>query len=306
MKIMPKYIIFTLITLSFLSWQIAAQNFQKNVNVDFGSYLLSSESVAQIKDFHTALSDKDHIESADRPLDIYQSRSQAWKSAFRKGVVMISNKLMGVYFDDENTVSEYLDRHPDQQIYFQDVLSNIQIRKQKVSHDLITLHLELILTDYKQSIFQANEKPKANLFNLYLRSHLSLVNTVASVDKFPEFKSLSKTAYSGLIVDLRSLSGERSLFPKIYDESGLILYQASLVDPMYVSYHGLVKYAHTVKDAYQSRRVGINPYYVVPIAMIGKKYKTDPVILRRHSELLFSHPDSRKALKEARVIFIID
>lgn len=230
---------------------------------------------------------------------IFQAREQARKVAFEKGKQQLARLLNRIVLDEYFSVQEFLAVSPGRLQGFQQIFDHIEVVSERVNSKEVSLHLRLYLMDHKQNIFQINQKPKENLFNLYL-SHQE------TNQEFPGFRGEAKTPYTGLIIDFRGSAVQPSLFPKIWDESGVIIYEASMVTPKYITHHGLVQYTYSLIDAKKQRRVGINPYYAVPISIFGHKYRCNPVILRKHSEILFSHPDTRKALKQGRVIFIID
>jgi hypothetical protein len=110
------------------------------------------------------------------------------------------------------------------------------------------------------------------------------------------------TEYSSLIVDTRKLNIRPMLLPSIYNEEGLEIFGRYFIDIDQVSKSGTVKYVFTDTAAMKNRTAGSNPYFAVAI----KSRSGSPVLSHRDVRKILSSPETRKNLRNCRVIFIID
>jgi len=112
-------------------------------------------------------------------------------------------------------------------------------------------------------------------------------------------------AYTGLIIDLRGLQINRSLAPRIYSQTGRLLYGPEYLLKRIGTRRGIVGYVHSMEDPEVAIRAGKNPYFTVPLASKGR-YSTDVVLSESDAARALEHPETLKNLLKCRVIFLID
>lgn len=110
------------------------------------------------------------------------------------------------------------------------------------------------------------------------------------------------TEYSGLIVDTRKLGIRPMLLPSLYNEDGLEIFGRYFINIDQASKNGAVKYVFTDAEALKEDTAGEKPYFAVAI----KSRSGSPVLTNKDIRKILSSPETRKNLKNCRVIFIID
>ena len=111
-----------------------------------------------------------------------------------------------------------------------------------------------------------------------------------------------ETEYTGLIIDARTLNVKSMLFPVIYNKNGLEIISRTNINGMTVAKHGMLFYAFDEKEARQNKRLGKHPLYT---AAIGEN-RNCPVLSEKDVRRIFSSPKTLKAMRECRIVFIID
>jgi hypothetical protein len=153
------------------------------------------------------------------------------------------------------------------------------------------------------------EELPAGFVSSACRAKLSMGDITASLpfvfpaDDFPERIDVPiETAYSGLIIDLRGLETKPMLFPVVYNRNGLEIISRNNINGAETVKYGMVTYAIDEKDAKLNKRVGAHPLYVTAI----DENRGCPVLSEKDVRRIFSSRKTMKALKECRIVFIID
>ena len=107
--------------------------------------------------------------------------------------------------------------------------------------------------------------------------------------------------YTGLVVDARGLKLVPALAPRIVDESGKELYDASKIDPVTLKSAGGIAYVLNVDSAKKNNRVTDNPL-IIKAAKIAEGGKCDLVIAKEDAAKL----DGKDFLNKGRVVVIVD
>ncbi len=133
------------------------------------------------------------------------------------------------------------------------------------------------------------------------------MDKIGKEDIKPIKKDTKVEDYTGLIVDCRGLELMPALTVKIYDENGNVVYSESKIDGDYLfKMEGMVVYVNSEKEAKDLKdRIGTNPLMVKAKGIKGK-LKTDVIISNSDAEKLLASPKSVEALKQCRVVFIVD
>lgn len=237
-------------------------------------------------------------QSQKTSLDIFQARDQAIKESIFKGKKEIWRLIEKIPFDSDLSIQGFIQKNNGAGVSIYNILENLKIVRQEVRAHLVVTELRLNLNRKKKQKRRYGE----GIFNAYLQFQRNI-----SGGEFPRFSSdIEPTPYTGLIVDMRGKKVQPSLFPKIYDESGLIIFDSAKVSKKIIASKGLVQYSRKFNLAKLKNRVGTNPFYLVALSVEGIRYKSDPVILRKYTRQILSHEKTRQALKNAKVVFLID
>lgn len=112
-------------------------------------------------------------------------------------------------------------------------------------------------------------------------------------------------AYTGVVVDARGLGLERAMSPRIYDETGRIIYGNLYIDPDMVVRNGMVDYAATpglLGDVEAgSSRAGTNPVIVKAIAL--KDFNANVVISKADADMILAANSRDHFLAHTAVVF---
>ena len=116
--------------------------------------------------------------------------------------------------------------------------------------------------------------------------------------------SLAAIGFSGLVIDMREFEFYQSLTPRVFDETGYLIYGPEYLHPKIGIPRGVAGYAHSLDDMIIKRRVGEKYLYVSGLSPAGR-YNSDAVLLHTDVEKIFEHPDTVQNLAKSRVIFLI-
>lgn len=113
--------------------------------------------------------------------------------------------------------------------------------------------------------------------------------------------------YDSLVVDARNIGFNPSLFPTIYDEDGNAIYDIAYIDKKSAATNGYITYStnsyltnENIKNA-----IGKKPYNVVAWKTRGR-LSSDLVIGNEDASIIMSGVKLKTALKNCKVVFIID
>ncbi len=113
--------------------------------------------------------------------------------------------------------------------------------------------------------------------------------------------------YDSLVIDARNIGFNPSLFPTVYDEDGNAIYDIAYINKNVASTNGYITYStnsyltnENIKNA-----IGKNPYNVVAWRTRGR-LSSDLVIGNEDASIIMSGDKLKSALKNCKVVFIID
>ena len=113
--------------------------------------------------------------------------------------------------------------------------------------------------------------------------------------------------YDSLVVDARNIGFNPSLFPTIYDEDGNAIYDIAYINKKSAVTNGYITYSTNSYLTNENIKnvIGTNPYNVVAWRTRGR-LSSDLVIGNEDASIIMSGVKLKTALKNCKVVFIID
>lgn len=113
--------------------------------------------------------------------------------------------------------------------------------------------------------------------------------------------------YDSLVVDARNIGFNPSLFPTVYDEDGNAIYDIAYINKNVASTNGYITYSTNSYLTNENIKnvIGTNPYNVVAWRTRGR-LSGDLVIGNEDASIIMSGAKLKNALKNCKVVFIID
>lgn len=113
--------------------------------------------------------------------------------------------------------------------------------------------------------------------------------------------------YDSLVVDARNIGFNPSLFPTVYDEDGNAIYDIAYINKNVASTNGYITYSTNSYLTNENIKnvIGTNPYNVVAWRTRGR-LSSDLVIGNEDASIIMSGVKLKTALKNCKVVFIID
>lgn len=111
-----------------------------------------------------------------------------------------------------------------------------------------------------------------------------------------------ETSYTGIIIDSRGFETKPMMFPVIYNKNGLEIVSRHNINAAQAMKYGMVTYAANESEAKKNRRLGARPLYIVAI----DENRGCPVLSEKDARRMFSSRKTAQAIKECRIVFIID
>ena len=113
--------------------------------------------------------------------------------------------------------------------------------------------------------------------------------------------------YDSLVIDARNIGFNPSLFPTIYDEDGNAIYDIAYINKSVASTNGYITYSTNSYLTNENIKniIGTNPYNVVAWRTRGR-LSGDLVIGNEDASIIMSGTKLKNALKNCKVVFIID
>jgi len=105
--------------------------------------------------------------------------------------------------------------------------------------------------------------------------------------------------YTGVVVDARGLGLERVMSPRIYDDSGRIIYGNMYIDPDMVVRKGMVDYA--ASDSTDVSRAGANPITVKAIGL--KDFNANVIISKADADMILAANTQANFFARTAVVF---
>ncbi|WP_295157220.1 hypothetical protein [uncultured Brachyspira sp.] len=115
------------------------------------------------------------------------------------------------------------------------------------------------------------------------------------------------TDYDSLVIDARNIGFIPSLFPTVYDEDGNEIYNIAYINKAVASTNGYITYSTNsfLTNQNITNIVGSKPYNIVAWRTRGR-LSSDLVIGNEDASIIMSSRNLKNAIKNCKVIFIID
>lgn len=149
----------------------------------------------------------------------------------------------------------------------------------------------------------------AGFYSAESRAELKISSIISTLpfeypgEDMPDFgKNKIPTDYTSVIIDVRGLNMKPMLFPSIYTEEGIALYGRRNINIQCALKTGIVTYCKNEREAQNHFKAGDRPYYTTALNSL----KNSPVISNEDVDRIMASAATRNAMKECRIIFIID
>ncbi|MCQ2575122.1 MAG: OmpA family protein [Treponema sp.] len=174
-----------------------------------------------------------------------------------------------------------------------------------------------IMNGHKTPDVFSNDIKKLNTTNTLNINKIGaeLVNHRMAYTPEEPIDTVPSRPYSGIIIDARGqtpVHGEYikdytypSFFPVIWDENMNIVYEKSMVDPVFTKENGEVGYHYSDDVSLYADRVGVDPLYIRASKVYGRN-RTDPIISRRDALKILSVPENVELMKNGKVVILLD
>lgn len=116
---------------------------------------------------------------------------------------------------------------------------------------------------------------------------------------------LTKSGFTGLVVDSRGLNAHPAMAPKILDEDGQEVYGSAFVSREFAVQQGMSGYAKNIKAAGQNPRVTDKPLTVKGLRTQGPG-RSNIVISRADAAKLRNSAEHLSFLRKCRVMIVVD
>jgi hypothetical protein len=218
--------------------------------------------------------------------NLRDARNHSYKEARISNRSKLNRALENIILDENYTVGEWMDQDSKLKSKILNYYNGeFEIENKKIQQKYLLLKSML------------NLRGKKNL--------LSLLYSDLGGEEIPTFTdSLPTSEFTGFIFDLRELSIQPSLFPKIQNEYGTDIFNKYMAHPASVQELGMVGYYSDANDPRLVQRVGKNPYKIFPIQVVGKN-KTNLIIPYEEAKKILSSERNRKNIKLCKIAFLI-
>lgn len=208
--------------------------------------------------------------------------------------LLIKDPLLSVYIDDTRTIGDL------------------------VLNGTITLdQLTRIIDSSKQT--PASFKNGGNELQTQHTLKLQEIGSLLVKHKKPytqqkPIERISSRAYSGIIIDARGIlpvhgdfvqsSVQPCLFPQIWDENMILVYERNMVDPSIAKTQGIISYTTDKNEKSLKNRVGDDPLWITAQEVFGV-YRCDPVISHDDYLRITTIPENLKLLEQGKVVILL-
>ncbi len=222
---------------------------------------------------------------------------------------MVENLTSSIYYNNNQTLEEYLTRHPYKRMKFENLLRYPRVPVKKFySNGVVENRYTIDVTGSLMEILYPDTVKKAPLLTRYAcptckRPWPEDQEVPPGVQLIPLYEE--GISYTGIVIDARGLGLNPALFPKVIDEEGHEVYGVGIIDKRRCIENGIAVYTHQPSRVTRMKRIGVNPYRVVALRADGEN-RTDIVIPKSEAQKLHSSSTNIRLLREGRVVIIID
>lgn len=269
-----------------VSSQTIIGDLNKNISVSIGKPLIDFTTYTIYSDAVADLGARNFVSS--------EAQLMLQSQAEEETIKLIYQELCNVLFNGDETVYDFLSENIYLQAYSLD--ESKKSRLVSISYPTrtsikVVMALDLI-GDMENNIIQ------------------KYINEAASYEPLPvvTYFEVGKS-YDSLVIDARNIGFNPSLFPTIYDIDGNMIHNISFVSKSTnntMGKHGFVRYTKDTKninEVYDD--LGDNPFHVVAWNPRGR-LAGDLVIGNEDASIVLSTPKLKQAIRDSKVVIIID
>lgn len=213
-----------------------------------------------------------------------QAKEMTRKAAWGVALANLLEVVQGIHIDSTTTISNYMTTNYEVQAKVQGFIRGARLVKEQEQPD----------GSYETTV---EMKVGGEFSKQVLPTTLSKDTPI-----YPSKPQPTPTAYTGLVVDARSLAAHPALAPRLLNEQGEEAYSVAYVDRAVASKEGIVTYAPDSASAQSNQRVTNNPLVIKALRAEG----ADLYIRDADAQTLHGVPAHFKFLKQAKVLVILD
>jgi|GEM_PF-1704001 len=256
--------------------------------IDWGSYQYRVQSYININE-------------ASSINERFYMRNQVKEIILRK----ISAGIENIYVDNAHKIMDILDENENFQREYPIYLQSINIVRMIFRSSMIEASTALPLRG-KEGLLVHLPLPWATMTYDSLKEPEYVGEAYHKTRVGNEFESgLVPLQYSGVIIDLRGMEVNEAIAPRIFSQTGKLIYGPEYIVHRIGTQRGIVGYAYDMNDAEVKVRAGEAAFYTVALATKGL-YKTDVVLSNKDAGRLMQHPVTLENLQKCRVVLLID
>ncbi len=122
---------------------------------------------------------------------------------------------------------------------------------------------------------------------------------------FPaDHESVTPEAFDSILVDVSEMDIRPALAPRVYTDSGRLIYGPEFLQKRYGVERGIVTYVEDYNNVKEKNRLGKNPFITVALSVSGKNM-TDVVISDKDASRFLAEKKNVENLLKCRVVFLI-
>jgi hypothetical protein len=277
-------VIFLASTLTGLDSQVVKKDFFQTTT-NWTDYTITVESKETLPRIQTDTIDSEHF--TDTATNLSEARNISYQRAKSSNRSKMNLAIERILLDENYNLGEYINENPslrEKIIEYFNELPEVESKKLEKNKMILTSSIDILGTNNLISKF-------------YLEIGGSDIPVL--VDHLPSEE------YSGIVIDARGTKFTPSLFPKIQTEYGTDIFNRKIANPSSVQEFGMVSYLNNPKSQELNKRVGKNPYWVVPVSIVGKN-KTNLVISYEEAKKILASPVSRKNIHLCKVVILVN
>lgn len=231
----------------------------------------------------------------------YYMRNQVKEIILKK----ISTGIENMYVDNAHKIMDILDENNYFRREYPIYLQSINVVRMTFRNSIIEASTALPLRG-KFGILNHIPLPWGSMSYSALNESEYVGEAYSRTQVHNEFESgLVPLKYSGLIIDLRGMDVNEALAPRIYSQTGQLIYGPEFVMQKIGTQRGLISYANDMTDPELKIRAGEEAFFTVALSTKGA-YKTDVVISNQDAGRLMQHTVTLENLQKCRVVFLVD
>jgi len=217
----------------------------------------------------------------------------------------ISSDIENLYIDNSHKISDILDENINFRREFPIYLQSINLVRMLFRNNVIEASTSLPLRG-NQGLLSHLPLPWATMAYNSLSEPEYVGEAYQKTRVGNDFEAgLVPLQYSGIIIDLRGMEVNEALAPRIYSQTGQLIYGPEFIMQKIGVQRGIIAYVNSMDDPEAKIRAGSSAYFTVGLSTRGQ-YKTDVVVSSRDATRIMQHIKTLESLQKCRVIFLVD